>query len=87
MIKSHDLSDEPNFSNVIRYLIANNINFNSGERFVIKDELGSIIAEAELCIESEKAVFFPFNIQSERTFKNYGFTIWTPTEYLQSKAK
>lgn len=74
-------------NNVIRYLIANNINFNSGERFVIKDELGSIIAEAELCIESEKAVFFPFNIQSERTFKNYGFTIWTPTEYLQSKAK
>lgn len=72
---------------VIRYLLANNIGFNPDGGFVIADESGAVIGEAELGIKSEKVVFFPFNSQSERAFKNQGFTIWTPTEYLQSKIK
>ena len=72
---------------VIRYLLANKIKFNSNGDFVITDESGAVIAEAELGIETEKVVFFPFNSQSERAFKNNGFIILTPSEYLQSKAK
>lgn len=72
---------------VVRYLYVNNIEFNIGKGFAIVDESGVVIAEAELGIESEKAVFFPFNSQSERAFKNNGFTIWTPFDYLQSKVK
>ena len=73
--------------NVIRYLLINKIEFNSNGNFVISDESGTVIAEAELGILSEKVVFFPFNSQSERAFKNNGFVILTPSEYLQSKAK
>lgn len=70
---------------VIRYLIDNKIDFNPAGEFVIVDESGTVIAEAELGIESEKVVFFPFNSQSERAFKNNGYTISTPLDYLQSK--
>lgn len=73
--------------NVICYLLINKIEFNSNGNFVISDESGTVIAEAELGILSEKVVFFPFNSQSERAFKNNGFVILTPSEYLQSKAK
>lgn len=70
---------------VVRYLISNQIQFNAGDGFVIVDDFGDVIAGAELGIESEKAVFYPYNSQSERVFKNKGFTIWNPSEYLQSK--
>lgn len=72
---------------LIRYLLENNIAFNQDGSFVISDESGTVIAEADLGIETEKIVFCPFNSQSERAFKNNGFTIWTPSDYLQSKAK
>lgn len=68
-------------------MLANNIKFNSNGDFVISDDSGAVIAEAELGIETEKVVFFPFNSQSERAFKNNGFIILEPSEYLQSKAK
>ena len=71
---------------VIRYLLANKIEFNSNGNYVISDESGNVIAEAELGIESEKVVLFPFNSQSERAFKNNGFSVLSPSEYLQSKA-
>lgn len=72
---------------VVRFLLTNGIEFNPEGGFVVQDESGIVIAEAELGIDSEKAVFFPFNSQSERAFKNNGFTIWTPSDYLQSKEK
>lgn len=72
---------------VVRFLLIHGIEFNSEEGFVIQNDSGTVIAEAELGVVSEKAVFFPFNSQSERVFKNNGFTIWTPSDYLQSKAK
>lgn len=72
---------------VVRFLLTNGIEFNPEGEFVVQDESGTVIAEAELGIASEKAVFFPFNSQSERAFKNNGFTIWTPLDYLRSKAK
>ena len=53
--------------------------------FYLKDEEDIVIAEAELGIESEKIVFFPFNSQSELTFKNQGYKICTPEEYLNTK--
>lgn len=72
---------------VVRYLINNKIPFNTGDGFVIIDDSGDVIAEAELGIELEKAVFYPYNSQSERAFKNNGYTVWNPSEYLQSKEK
>lgn len=72
---------------VVRFLLTHGIEFNIEDGFVVQDESGAVIAEAELGVVSEKAVFFPFNSQSERAFKNNGFTIWTPSDYLQSKAK
>lgn len=71
--------------NVIRVLLANNISFNHEGGFYLKDEEDIVIAEAELGIESEKIVFFPFNSQSELTFKNQGYKICTPEEYLNTK--
>lgn len=56
--------------------------FNTSGSFVLKDEEGRVIAEAELGIEDERIVFSPFNSQSERVFKNHGYSIRTPEEYL-----
>lgn len=69
---------------VIRVLIANNIPFNPEGGFCLKDEDGIVIAEAELGVESEKVVFMPFNSQSEIVFKNSGYRICTPNDYLKS---
>lgn len=76
---------DPQVHNVIRVLLANNISFNHEGGFCLKDEEDIVIAEAELGIESEKIVFFPFNSQSELTFKNHGYKICTPEEYLNTK--
>ena len=70
---------------VIRFLIEHNIQFNPDGGFCLKDEDDMIIAEAELGIESEKIVFYPFNSQSEIAFKNNGYKIYTEEEYLNSK--
>lgn len=70
---------------VIRYLDANNIEFERDGGFCLTDDSGSIIAEAELGIESEKIVFSPFNSQSELAFNNAGYTIMSTEEYLKEK--
>lgn len=67
---------------VIRYLIEKDIPFNKDGGFSLVDGDGCVIAEAELGIESEKVVFYPFNSQSEMTFKNSGYKSYTPDEYL-----
>ncbi len=67
---------------VIRYLIKNEIPFNQEGGFELCDENGTIIAESELGIEIEKIVISPFNSQSMIAFKNYGYTVLTPEEYL-----
>ena len=67
-----------------KYLKAKNIPYNESGTFTIKDEKGDVIAEAELGIESEKIVFVPFNIQSTNTFKNCGYTISQPEDYINS---
>ena len=56
--------------------------FNTTDSFTLQDEKGRIIAEAELGIENEKIVFCPFNSQSERVFKNHGYSICSLEEYL-----
>ena len=72
---------------VIRYLDANNIEFDRDGGFCLTDNNGSVIAEAELCIESEKIVFSPLDNQSTTIFENNGYTILTPKDYLNSKMK
>lgn len=70
---------------VLRYLLAQGIPFNKEGGFTLLDSHGKVIAEAELGIESEKIVFYPFNIQSEMVFKNFGYLVMTEDEYLESK--
>ena len=61
--------------------------YNESGAFSLKDEKGNVIAEAELGVESEKIVFTPYNIQSANSFKNFGYTIFTPEEYINSRNK
>ena len=70
---------------LIKFLKANGKIFNESGTFALKDEKGDVIAEAELGIESEKIVFYPFNIQSANTFKNHGYSISTPEDYINSR--
>lgn len=72
---------------VVRYLYEKNIPFNHDGGFSLTDENGSVIAEAELGIEDERIVFMPFNSQSELAFKNNGYTICDPTDYVNSKSE
>ena len=53
--------------------------------YTCKDDDGNIIAEAELGIESEKIVFSPFDDQCATIFRNNGYTILTPEEYIKLK--
>lgn len=72
---------------VVCYLLDHNMSFSQKGTFSLLDLDGNIIAEAELGIESEKIVFYPFNRQSEMAFINNGYTICTVKEYLNSKQK
>ena len=93
-IKSEDNKDpnekvfeyySDNVHEIIRYLLDRNIPFNRDGGFTLVDDEGNVLAEAELGIESEKIVFYPFNSQSEIVFKNKGYKICTSEEYLNSK--
>lgn len=70
---------------VVKFLIANKIPFNQEGGFSLQDDNGIVIAEAELCIEDEKIVFFPYDKGSESTFINAGYKVMTPSEFLISK--
>ena len=70
---------------LVKFLLKNNIDFNHDCGFTLTDANGEIIGEAELCIEKERIVFLPFNSQSETAFKNSGYTICDPEEYLKTK--
>lgn len=61
------------------------LSYNNEGSFLLKDKLGNVIAEAELGVESERVVFSPFNIQSEIVFKNHGYSIMSPEEYLEKE--
>lgn len=71
--------------NVVRYLLEHNIPFNHDEGYVITEADGSVVAEAELGIETEKIVFNPINSQSKTAFMNNGYAILTPDEYFNTK--
>lgn len=71
--------------NVIRYLVENEIPFIEEGGYALLDSNEKVIAEAELGIETEKIVLYPFNSQSAMTFKNFGYKIMTADEYLESK--
>ena len=53
--------------------------------FELCDKDGNVIAKAELGIEKQKIVFYPYNSQSEATFRNYGYRIEDPNEFVQSQ--
>jgi hypothetical protein len=71
---------------VLKYLEAHSIPFSKDGGFSLVDENDSVIAEAELCIESEKIVFSPIDQNSEKVLVDAGYTIMTVNEYLTSKS-
>lgn len=88
-----DKSDEVNtikniipdrLQKIVSYFDSHNLHYDLINGFELFDEHGVVIAKSDLGIEDEKVVFFPYNIQSEITFKNNGYTIVTPDEYLNS---
>lgn len=75
-------NDNPKIKALKKKLSLEGKRFNTTGSFTLQDEEGHIIAEAELGIESDKIVFCPFNSQSERVFKNHGYSICSIEEYL-----
>lgn len=84
--KTPDACDPP-IAKLIKLLKSEGKKYNESGAFSLKDEKGNVIAEAELGVESEKIVFTPYNIQSANAFKNFGYTIFTPEEYINSRNK
>jgi len=84
--KTPDACDTP-IAKLIKLLKSEGKKYNESGAFSLKDEKGNVIAEAELGVESEKIVFTPYNIQSANAFKNFGYTIFTPEEYINSRNK
>lgn len=71
---------------VLKYLEAHSIPFSEDGGFSLVDENDNVIAEAELCIESEKIVFLPYDQNSENALVAAGYTIMSVNEYLISKS-
>ena len=76
---------EDKLSGIITYFQKNNIPYDLNKGFELCDKDGNVIAKAELGIENQKVVFFPFNSQSEATFRNHGYRIENPNEFIQSQ--
>lgn len=71
---------------VLKYLEAHSIPFSKDGGFSLVDENDNVIAEAELCIESEKIVFYSYDQNSEKALVAAGYTIMSVNEYLTSKS-
>ena len=70
---------------IIDYLKAHSIPFSQEGGFTLLDDQEHVLAEAELGIESEKVVFLPLSLESEKAFKDAGYTIFDVNDYLNSK--
>lgn len=75
---------EDKLSGIITYLQKNNIPYDLNKGFELCDKDGNVIAKAELGIEKQKVVFFPYNSQSKATFINHGYRIENPNEFIKS---
>jgi len=65
---------------IVKDLIENNIEFNSEFDFdLVKDDV--IVASAELGSKTNKFVVNPFDKESEETFINEGYQIFTPNNF------
>lgn len=76
---------ENKLTGIIKYFQKNNIPYDLDKGFELCDKDGNVIAKAELGIEKQKVVFFPYNSQSEATFRNNGYRIENPNEFIQSQ--
>lgn len=66
---------------VVRYLIEKEIPFNQDGGYVLCDENGTILAEAELGLETEKIVFLPLSEEYEKIFISKGYRIVSPEAF------
>lgn len=62
----------------------NNLSYDLEKGFELLDKFNNIIAKSEFGIEKDKIVLLPINSQSEATFRNYGYRIIDPEEFIQS---
>lgn len=81
--KTSDFEINDKISNIRFYIQQNNILYNLITDFEISDQNGTVIAKAEFGIKEEKIIFYPYNSQSEATFRNFGYKIIDPEEYVQ----
>lgn len=68
---------------VIRFLLANNIEFNRDGGFGLYDEDDIVIAEAELGIESLKVIISPYDDKNREVFVKHGYTVMDSKSFLE----
>lgn len=73
-----------NNSRIVSYFEKYHIPYDLSKGYELRDKDGNVIAKAEFGIEIEKIVLCPYNIQSEATFRNYGYRIIEPEEFIKS---
>ena len=81
--KSGDSGNENELFEILKSILKKKgISYNSSGSFILKDKENNVIAEAELGSVEGKIVFSPYNIQSQIVFKNNGYSIYSPEEYI-----
>ena len=71
---------------VINFLLSHKIAFNKDGGFsLLKD--GTVLAEAELGIESQKIVLYPFSEMDKDAFEHAGYTVMDTMTYLKKYQK
>lgn len=83
-VKLHEEKLPNTIDRIAEFFSKNNNPQNVIRNYKLSDENGNVVAKAELVITSQKLVFSPYNSQSVAAFKNHGFTLGDPEEFIQS---
>lgn len=83
-IKANEEKLPNTIDRIVEFFSKNNNSQNVIRNYELSDENGNVVAKAELVITSQKLVFSPYNSQSVAAFKNHGFTLGDPEEFVQS---
>ena len=84
LVKNDELNITDIHSKLISYFENKHIPYDLEFGYILSDKDNNIIAKAEFGIEHEKIVIRPYNSQSEAAFKNHGYRIIDPEEFIKS---
>ncbi len=72
---------DPKYHSTVKELLSSNIEFNKDDYFYLKDDNGSIIAEAFLGLPDHKTVIDPLSDESGNLFQKHGFKVFKLQEF------